>query len=158
MKIISHRGNLDGPDSFLENKMNAIDNALDEGFAVEIDLWYLSNQFLLGHDEPKTHVSLDQIRIWSKKNDLYCHCKNIWALEKIITSEKASDAIPFFHNRDQCILLKNNLIWVHPNAIHNCVNTENSIIVLPDCKTVKFLPNNFYGICTDYPRALKESL
>jgi hypothetical protein len=38
MLLISHRGNLKGPDSTLENSPSYIQKALDLGFSVEIDL------------------------------------------------------------------------------------------------------------------------
>ena len=52
MILISHRGNIDGPNSKLENNPTYIDRALDKGFNVEIDLWVYEKEFFLGHDEP----------------------------------------------------------------------------------------------------------
>jgi len=50
-KFISHRGNLAGPMPEFENRPDYIDNALDLGFDVEVDLWSYDNKFFLGHDE-----------------------------------------------------------------------------------------------------------
>lgn len=45
MKIISHRGNLNGPSPKTENTPEQIDFALKKGFDVEIDLWKINDKF-----------------------------------------------------------------------------------------------------------------
>ena len=45
MKIISHRGNLKGPDPKNENTKGQIDKALKMSFDVEIDLWKINNKY-----------------------------------------------------------------------------------------------------------------
>jgi len=53
MKIIAHRGNLTGPNPLRENSIDYIEEAISEGFDVEIDLWVEDNQCHLGHDGPQ---------------------------------------------------------------------------------------------------------
>ena len=44
MLLISHRGNLNGPDKKFENHPKYIQNAIKKGFDVEIDIYfYCSN-------------------------------------------------------------------------------------------------------------------
>ena len=50
MKIISHRGNLNGPESETENSPKKIEEALKLGYECEIDVWYQSGIFTLCHD------------------------------------------------------------------------------------------------------------
>ena len=50
MKIISHRGNLNGPESETENSPKKIEEALKLGYECEIDVWYQSGVFTLCHD------------------------------------------------------------------------------------------------------------
>lgn len=50
MKIISHRGNLNGPNKQTENTIESIKLAINLGFDVEIDVWYIDNILYLGHD------------------------------------------------------------------------------------------------------------
>ena len=52
MFFISHRGNLYGPNRKEENKIDYINEAIKKKFDVEIDLWFVKNNFYLGHDEP----------------------------------------------------------------------------------------------------------
>ena len=52
MILISHRGNLHGKQPERENTVQYINEALDKGFDVEIDLWGKDNFLYLGHDGP----------------------------------------------------------------------------------------------------------
>ena len=58
MKLISHRGNINGKHEKFENFPSYIDTAIDQGYDVEIDLWKDSDGFYLGHDEPTYPVDL----------------------------------------------------------------------------------------------------
>ena len=53
MKLISHRGNLNGPNKERENHPDYIWEALQAGYEVEIDVWWVDGKFKLGHDEPQ---------------------------------------------------------------------------------------------------------
>ena len=44
MRLISHRGNINGVNPKLENTKEYVDLAIDKGYSVEIDVWY-SNGF-----------------------------------------------------------------------------------------------------------------
>ena len=52
VKIISHRAYTEGEDTTVENHPAAIQALLDSGFHVEIDVWYIDEEYLLGHDSP----------------------------------------------------------------------------------------------------------
>ena len=52
MKIIAHRGLVNGPDKNKENTLPTIMSALGLGFDVEVDVWLQNNQLKLGHDKP----------------------------------------------------------------------------------------------------------
>ena len=69
MKIISHRGNISGPDLKNENLPSYIDKALQQGLDVEIDLRKIKDKFFLGHDNSDYQVSLD----WLDERK-----KNLW--------------------------------------------------------------------------------
>ena len=72
MKIISHRGNLNGPYPKKENSPEYIKIALKKGFDVEIDVWLIDKKIWLGHDAPtyKTNIK------FLKNKKLWCHAKN----------------------------------------------------------------------------------
>ena len=60
MKLIAHRANIDGCESWLENKPEQVDRCINLGYDVEVDVRYdpLTQVFWLGHDEPKYKVNL----------------------------------------------------------------------------------------------------
>ena len=59
MILISHRGNLNGVNVKKENSVDYIEEALDQGFDVEVDVWNISGSYFLGHDEPQHLVKKD---------------------------------------------------------------------------------------------------
>ena len=58
MKLIAHRGNINGPDPSKENTPEYIEQAIAQGFDVEVDVRYspLHSKLYLGHDEPDYKV------------------------------------------------------------------------------------------------------
>lgn len=141
MKLISHRGNINGSNTELENSPDYINKALGKLFDVEIDVWNIYNNWYLGHDEPKYHI--DSNFLLNKK--LWCHAKNIDALYhmKIL-------GVPnfFWHESDKFTLTSSGYIWTYPN----CEVTENSIIVMLD-ESTKVNPK-IYGVCSDFVQKL----
>jgi glycerophosphoryl diester phosphodiesterase len=63
MKLIAHRGNINGPNPLRENSIDYIEEAISEGFDVEIDLRVEDNQCYLGHDDPQYFVKLIAIQL-----------------------------------------------------------------------------------------------
>lgn len=79
MRIISHRGNLEGPSPQSENKIETIEKCLNLGFDVEVDLWFMSGKFYLGHDYPENEIDYT----FFKNEKIWFHLKNLDALENI---------------------------------------------------------------------------
>ena len=50
MIYISHRGNIDGKKPHLENSQSYIDEAIELGYDVEVDLWHVDGNFFLGYE------------------------------------------------------------------------------------------------------------
>lgn len=150
MKYIAHRGLVNGPDKTLENHPEQILRALDQGFDVEIDVWYIDGEWLLGHDAPTYNISagfLDHKQIWA-------HCKNIAALYELTELNYHCDF--FWHQEDDCVLTANNYIWTYPGKLL----TENSVMVMPEYEdiTLKNTNNvNCYAICSDYVTQLRNN-
>ena len=81
MILISHRGNIDGPNPNLENKPSYILEAINKGYDCEVDFWFRDGKFILGHDEPQYEIPFEFIKNYYRK--LWIHCKNKEALEKL---------------------------------------------------------------------------
>lgn len=142
MKFIAHRGNLTGPNPIRENSIDYIEEAISEGFDVEIDLRVEDNKCYLGHDDPQYFVTLEWLRKY--KDVLWIHCKNLEALEKL--SSSAVEFNYFWHETDCYTLTSKGVGWVYPGKKPYL----NSVIVMPE--TVDLCDeyiNQVYGICTD---------
>lgn len=140
--LISHRGNLFGPNLDLENTVPYIETALSEGFDVEIDIWYINNEWYLGHDSPqKSPVKLDFFV--TNRNKLWIHCKNYEALREMCAYERYFNY--FYHANDNYTLTSRGFIWAYPGN----KGGKNTIAVLPDTYLDLHL-NDFEGICSDF--------
>jgi hypothetical protein len=137
MIIISHRGNLVGPDRNNENRPEQIKKALKKGFHVEIDVWVKKKKWFLGHDKPKYLISkkfLENPRLW-------CHAKNLDALTCMLANKKIHC---FWHGKDLYTITSKKIIWVYPGQ-RTCLN---SILV---AKGPAIEHGRMKGVCTDFP-------
>ena len=135
MKIISHRGNLYGPNPDCENNPTYIQQALDSGFDVEIDVWYADGQFFLGHDAPTYLV--DSNWLSSRSNFLWCHAKNTDALFYM----KDLNLNYFWHESDDVTLTSYGVPWCYPGIF-----VRDGITVCLQKTDI----DNVYGVCTDH--------
>lgn len=145
MKIISHRGNLSGPNPAEENNPAYILAALSEGFDVEVDAWFIDEHFYLGHDEPKFQVDSQFLA----KRELWCHAKNYSALFELMKI----DAQCFWHQEDDLTITSSGFIWTHSKNPYSC---NKSVHCWIDGKGV--MPSGGYGVCTDYVYLAKNAL
>ena len=135
MILISHRGNLNGK-SDRENQPDYIEEALAQGFDVEIDVWDIFGSYFLGHDEPKYLVKKDFL----KNDGLWCHAKNIQGLYSMLEDNIHC----FWHQEDDVTLTSEGYMWTYPGK----PLTDKSICVLPEKNNEK--PKKCLGICSDY--------
>ena len=145
MKIISHRGNINGPDLNRENKPWAIDECLFYGFDVEIDLWVDNNKLFLGHDKPEINIS--KYFLNSISEFAWIHAKNFQAIN-FLKIEKTFKLNWFWHETDKMTLTSKGIPWCYP---HNYIDGGVTV-----CSTIQSIPTNIYGICTDFPVKIKE--
>ena len=138
MILISHRGNLNGPNPEMENKPTYIQEALDKGYHVEIDVWYVDGNFYLGHDKPETIINVNML----SNPKLWCHAKNIEALEKMICH---LDIHCFWHETDTYTLTTDGYIWTFPNK----PLCSNSIACNPSMTNFSGVKKAM-GVCSDF--------
>lgn len=136
MILISHRGNIEGPNEVRENSPYYIMESLAMGYNVEVDVWWVDDCFWLGHDNPQYKTDykfLMDERLW-------CHAKNIDALLEM----KKYDIHYFWHQEDTITLTSKNYVWAYPGK----QPIKNSIAVLPEL----YKDNIFecIGVCSDY--------
>jgi hypothetical protein len=137
MKLISHRGNLNGPNPSIENNPEHINKVLELGYDVEIDLWFKDGNYYLGHDEP--YYRVDKYWILNRKNKLWVHLKNIESLE----TETLKCLNYFWHESDKVTLTSKGIPWCFPG-----IYVKGGITVCLEKNTE--LDSKILGICTDF--------
>lgn len=142
--IISHRGNLAGRIPERENTLDYIDEAIEAGFDVEIDLWFHEGKFFLGHDGPDTEVQLQHLidRVFA----LWVHAKNL----DVVTHLLQTELHWFWHDKDVMTLTSEGIPWAQPGQF------------VPGGITVEFsrkdIPEYALGVCTDNPIDYKNTI
>jgi hypothetical protein len=148
MILISHRGNIDGKIPSVENHPSYIDTALNLGYDVEIDVWYVDDKLYLGHDVPQYEVSLEWLELRSPS--LWIHCKDMNSLSYFNEySNKISSQFNYFsHDVDMGVLTSHNYIW----STHLY---DRGILVLPEVFNRE--PNKgILGVCSDVIKKYKD--
>ena len=114
MILIAHRGNINGKIEKFENNPNYIDSAIEQGYDVEIDVWYHQHEFWLGHDEPSYEVSLKWLT--DRKDSLWIHCKDLITIDMLreLQIHNKVDLNYFFHDEDDCTITSKGDLWVYP--------------------------------------------
>ena len=135
MRLISHRGNIEKANSSLENNPKYIEEALEEGFDVEIDVWLVNDRWYLGHDNPEYIIEQE----YFQNDKFWCHAKNITALSKMVENKIHC----FWHQEDFVTLTSRGYLWTYPGQ----ELTSKSICVLPEMFNSKI--ETCFGICSD---------
>ena len=144
MIFISHRGNLYEKNPRRENTIDYINEAIDLGFDVEIDLWGQKGKMYLGHDGPGYNV--DDDFLYDKKDNLLIHCKNYVSLEYCI--EKKLHC--FYHHTDKYTLTSKGFVWAYPGQPRS---SNKCITVLPSEEENIY---SFIGVCSDNIKIIKD--
>ena len=141
MKLISHRGNLEGPNPERENHPDYIMEAIQAGYDVEIDVWFKDGKFYLGHDEPQYLFPYDLLNGFYNK--LWIHCKDMESLSRLNELDSNGSKLNYFsHENDLGVLTSRGYIW-------SANLYDRGILVMPEMFDKE--PNeNTLGVCSDY--------
>jgi hypothetical protein len=140
MILISHRGNIIGPNKSKENSLDYIQDAINLGLDVEVDLWVTGNDLFLGHDYPQYKVSFEWLR--KRYHCLWIHCKNIESISYLKSNIVQLNY--FWHENDTLTLTSEGYIWSYPGK----QPIKNSIAVLPELNNDDV--SLCSGICSDF--------
>ena len=149
MKLIAHRGNINGPNPEMENNPEYILNTLSLGYDCEIDVHLINNNLYLGHDLPQYKINIGFLL--ENQDKLWIHCKNMEALALL---NEYKELNIFWHESDKYTLTSKGHIWSYIG-----VETKKNIIcVMPELAyynyieviKTKIINNELYGVCTDY--------
>jgi hypothetical protein len=127
-----------------ENRWSYIEEALEAGYNVEIDVWGHNGRLFLGHSEAGELLPLIYLQI----RELWIHCKNIEAVD--ILSEY--DVNYFWHDSDDMTLTSHGYKWVYPGKR---IPQVASIAVLPE-RFPDWNIKDAVGICSDFVERYKN--
>jgi len=136
---IAHRGNYKGINRQLENTVPYLREAIKAGYDVEVDIWKIDGQYLLGHDGPQHPISISEILEIQEK--AWFHAKNYEALEGMLKFE----AHVFFHDQDEYTLTSNGIIWAYSGKYVGSL----AIACMPEMTEGFVVPKNALGVCSD---------
>ena len=145
--FISHRGNINGRIPDRENHPDYIDETINLGYDVEIDLWYVAEKFWLGHDKPEYETTLSWIT--TRKDKLWVHCKNHEAMV-YLSLYQLMNLNWFWHQEDDMTLTSKRFMWVYPGK----QPIKNSIAVMPEINEDDV--SLCLGICSDQIEKYKD--
>lgn len=145
MRLIAHRGNINGPDKDLENNPDQIHYALSKGYDVEIDVWLDEKDgLMLGHDAPQYFI--DEAFLFDSR--LWCHAKNLPALTYM---QQYEEIHCFWHENDKHTLTSKGYIWTFPRKPLSFF----SIAVYPELYPDGTDFSIAAGICSDHIKDYK---
>jgi hypothetical protein len=140
MKLIAHRGNINGKMESWENEPTYIDLAIKKGYDVEVDIWYVDELLYLGHDNPQYNIDFKWIH--DRFKQLWIHCKNVDAV--VYFKDCGYDINYFWHQDDTLTLTSLNNIWVYPGK----QPIKDSIAVMPEINNEDI--TQCLGVCSDF--------
>lgn len=143
MKIISHRGNINGIVTDRENSPSYIDCALGLGYDVEVDVRFIDGSFFLGHDCPQFQVTKKWLEL--RSSGLWMHCKDLQSAKELNLIENAKY---FCHKDDPYVLTSTGHLWVHDLSMS--IDQMCIIPLLSKDDIFKFDKKLPYAVCTDY--------
>lgn len=155
MKFISHRGNIFGIEKDKENTIYQAEKAIQEGYDIELDIWYWKDKWWLGHDYPHNEIDFGFVKDYG--HELWLHCKDVNTFYELNSLTATVDINTFMNDKDIVALTSKRYFWTYNNG----QLTNMSIAVMPEhpCNNWSIEDiSKCAGICTDYPYHWKELL
>jgi len=159
MKIIAHRGNLNGPDPARENTIEQAEKCFALGFDVELDAWHIDGNMFLGHDEPNTKI--DPMWILRPNHKLWLHWKNtdglLWAMYGFEFLLNPIFSNYFMHDNEPFVETTSGAYWLYPGTpiTDDMLSAPAIVACLPELAP-DWDTSQATHICTDYPIMYRE--
>lgn len=144
MKVIAHRGNIDGREPGRENHPDYLQAALWAGFDVELDVWVIDGQFYLGHDKPRFQTNYEFLLRTAGRS--WIHAKDVDAL-KVLLENSAFNV--FCHDNDTRTITTKGYIWTRSGEEDFCQRS-----ILLELDNPRLPHSEVAGICTNYANRL----
>lgn len=136
---IAHRGNFKGRNSERENTATYIEEAINAGFDVMIDVWLLDGKWYLGYDFPKEVIDLsfmERPQIWVRARDLPGYV-SLYSQKKVHV---------FWHKDDDFTFTSKGIKWAKTDVI-----TRDGIMSMPSkfISRIRIERLRPLGVCMD---------
>ena len=136
MILISHRGNLSGINPKRENDPKYIQEALDKGYCVEVDIRFspYTKKFIFAHELGGPSYEVDFCWLSERKDKLFIHCKDIASLQYF----RESNYNFFYHSHEEYTVTSKGHILSHSKVMNNILDPEidtevnSTILMLPE--------------------------
>jgi glycerophosphoryl diester phosphodiesterase len=148
MILISHRGNIKGPNPTLENSPDYVQKALYSGFSVEIDLRMKDGELYLGHDYAQYRINEEFLV--ANKGRMWIHCKDSEAFTRALQLNLNC----FWHNTDDYTMTSYGYVWCYPGKE---LVGKMSVTVLPE-QVPQLVDKNWFAVCSDYVLDIKSMI
>jgi len=157
LKLIAHRGNIDGRQPVKENSPDYIDHAIHLGYDVEVDVWGQEGIFglNLGHDGPVYPIDFSFIE--NRIQHLWVHAKCPYSL--FLLREYLPSVRYFFHQTDDYTITSWHDIWCYPGKD---AYGSHAIVLLPETwmeldQVGKYCERTqAAGVCSDFVGQIKN--
>lgn len=148
MILYAHRGNVRGPQPAHANNPDYIDEAIELGFHVEVDLRTCNDDLFLGHDFSTYPVSMAWLKARQKR--LLIHAKDLATLLRL----QKTDWHYFCHSREPFTLTSHQVIWHHDLSLP--LSGIVPLITANHLRNAQRL--RCFGICSDHVEVLRRLL
>jgi hypothetical protein len=146
--LISHRGNITSMQPDRENSIKYIEEAIEQGFNVMVDIWVIGKTNLaLGYNRPQHQVTLEFL----KQNNIICNARSINTLNILIDNNVHC----FYDTNEGISMTSGGLIWT--TSDHSVV--PRSIYFLPERCLVNVGEAAHIvcaGVCSDRIQEVKD--
>jgi len=144
MRLISHRGNIEGSNPDLENTTPYIESAINSGFDVMIDLWLFDGKIYTGSDEPKNKLDIDWLEKYN--NRLWFNCRDQVILTNLLSLDPLGKHLHYLHFSEGPMSLTSRNYLITKEEF----STPVAIVYQPD---VNNKLTDVYGVCSDYVKS-----
>lgn len=143
----AHRGNLEGRIAERENQPDYIDEAIAEGYGVEVDLWKIDDRIYLGHDDGQYDIDLKWLQ--DRKQVLLVHTKNREALDFCLRNKLHA----FWHTDEDYVITTSGYTVGYPGKLSV---GENFLLSVPErvWEIEEIEQYITFGVISDYVKTL----
>jgi hypothetical protein len=147
MLLISHRGNVDGMNPDRENSIPYINGALNLGFSVMVDVWFVGGTLALGNHRPQYGINAEFLR----NPQIICKARSAATLNALMDM----DLHCFANDRDDYSVTTEGYVWIYPG----CASPPRGILYMPEFnyKDVRDVADiGCAGVCSNWIIRISE--